>query len=119
MGPVSVVEVLVLLQHDHQVPPVPDQGAVQHLPPAAADPPFHDRIHSRRLDRGAYDPDARGLEHGIERQREAGVPVVQHELHPRPGIFQVHEQVPGLLHDQGLDRVPGGTEDPNAAGAKG
>ena len=86
MGPVSVVEVLVLLQHDHQVPPVPDQGAVQHLPPAAADPPFHDRIHSRRLDRGAYDPDARGLEHGIERQREAGVPVVQHELHPRPGF---------------------------------
>ena len=76
------------------------------------------RFHSRRLDRRADDPDARGLEHGIERQREAGVPVVQHELHPRPGIFQVHEQVPGLLHDPGLDRVAGGTEDPDAAGAK-
>ena len=37
---------------------------------------------------------------------------------PRPGIFEVHDQVPGLLHDPGLDRVPGGTEDPNAAGAK-
>jgi hypothetical protein len=36
----------------------------------------------------------------------------------RVGIFQVHEQVPGLLHDPGLDRVPGGTEDPDAAGAK-
>jgi hypothetical protein len=42
---------------------------------------------------------------------------VQHEVHPRPGIFQVHEQVSGLLHDPGLDRVPGGTEDPNVAGA--
>ena len=86
--------------------------------PAAADPPFHDRIHSRRPDRGADDPHARSPEHSIERQREAGVPVVQHELHPRPGIFQVHEQVPGLLHDPGLDRVPGGAENPDAAGAK-
>jgi hypothetical protein len=87
------------------VPPVPDQGAVQQLPPAAADLPFHDRIHSRRLDRGADDPDARGLEHCIERQRQTGVPVVQHEPHPAPGIVQVHEQVPGLLHDPGLDRA--------------
>jgi hypothetical protein len=42
---------------------------------------------------------------------------MQHELHPRPGVFQVHEQVPGLLHDPGLDRVLGGAEDPDPAGA--
>jgi hypothetical protein len=42
---------------------------------------------------------------------------VQHELHPRPGIFQIRKQVPCLLHDPGVDRVLGGAEDPDAAGA--
>ena len=99
------------------MPLVPDQGTVQQLAPAAADPPFRDRIHSRRPGGGADDPHACCPEHRIERRREAGVPVVQHELDPRPGIFQVHEQVPGLLHDPGLDGVLGGAEDPDAAGA--
>jgi hypothetical protein len=45
---VRVVEVLVLVQRDHRVALIPDQGPVQQLSPAAADPPFHDRIHSRR-----------------------------------------------------------------------
>src|SRR5689334_15751418 len=45
--PVGVVEVLVLPQHRHQVALVPDQGPVQQLTPAAANPPFCDRIHSR------------------------------------------------------------------------
>jgi hypothetical protein len=40
--PVGVVKVLIFAQHGHQVPLVPDQGAVQQLTPAAADPPFHD-----------------------------------------------------------------------------
>jgi hypothetical protein len=35
---VGVVEVLVLAQDGHQVPLVPDQGPVQELSPAAADP---------------------------------------------------------------------------------
>jgi len=37
----------------------------------------------------------------------------------RCGLFQgaVHEQVPGLRHHPGLDRMPGGTQDPHAAGA--
>jgi hypothetical protein len=39
---------------------------------------------------------------------EAGIAVVQHELHPHPGISQVPEQVPGLLHHPGLGRVPRG-----------
>src|ERR1022692_2740677 len=47
--PVGIVKVLVVPQHHHQVPLVPDQGSVQQLTSAAADPPFHDRIHSRRL----------------------------------------------------------------------
>jgi hypothetical protein len=60
--PVRIVEVLVLAQHDHQMPLIPDQGPVQELAAAAADPAFHDRIHPRRLDRRADDPDARSLE---------------------------------------------------------
>ena len=36
--PVGVVEVLVLTQHDHQVPLIPHQGPVQQLAAAAADP---------------------------------------------------------------------------------
>ena len=116
-GTVSVAGVLVLVQHDHQVPLVPDQGAVQRLPAAAADPPFHYRIHSRRLDRGADNPDASSPEHRAGRGGEAGVPVMQHELHPSPGILQVHDQVSGLLHHPGLDRMFGGAQNPHAAGA--
>jgi hypothetical protein len=36
--PVGVVEILVLPQHGHQVPLVPDQRPVQQVPPAAANP---------------------------------------------------------------------------------
>jgi hypothetical protein len=45
------------------------------------------------------------------------IPVVQDELCPCPGVFQVHEQVPGLLHYLRLDRMLGGSEDLDAAGA--
>jgi len=34
-----------------------------------------------------------------------------------PGIPQVHEQVPGLLNDPGLDRVLRGAQDPDAPAA--
>ena len=117
MRPVGVVEVLVLAQHDHQVPLIPHQGPVQQLAAAAADPPFHDRIHPGRLNRSTDYPGASGTEDLIERGGEAGVPVMQDELHPRPHIFQVHEQVPGLLDHPRRDRVPGGSEDAYPAGA--
>jgi hypothetical protein len=65
--PVGVVEVLVLAQHDHQVPLIPHQGPVQQLAAAAADPPFHDRIHPRRLNRSTDYPGASGTEDLIER----------------------------------------------------
>jgi hypothetical protein len=37
-APVGVGEVLVLAQHDHQVPLIPHQGSVQQLAAARADP---------------------------------------------------------------------------------
>jgi hypothetical protein len=42
---------------------------------------------------------------------------MQDELHAHPCIAQVHQEVPGLLHYPRLNRVPGGSEDPDAAGA--
>jgi hypothetical protein len=117
VGPVGVAEILVLAQDGHQVPVVPDQGPVQQLTAAAADPAFHDRIHPRRLNARAGNPDASGPEDLIERGGEAGVPVVQHELCPRPGVFEVHQQISGLLHNPRLDRVLGSAKDADAAGA--
>jgi hypothetical protein len=60
MRPVSVAEVLVLTQHDHQVTLVPDRRPVQEFSPAAADSALHDRIHPRCLDRRADDSGAGG-----------------------------------------------------------
>ena len=42
---------------------------------------------------------------------------MQDELHAHSCIFQVHQQVPGLLHYPGLDRMLSGSEDPDAASA--
>jgi hypothetical protein len=82
--PVRAAEILLLPQHDHQVPLVPGQRPVRQLPSAAANPAFHDRVHPRRLDRGPDDPGAPGPENGVERGGEAGVPVMEHQLHPVP-----------------------------------
>jgi hypothetical protein len=79
-----VQQVLVLAQHGHQVALVPYQGPVRQLTPAGADPAFHDRVHSRRLNSGADHPGASGLEDGAGRGGEAGVPVMQDELHAHP-----------------------------------
>jgi hypothetical protein len=39
---------------------------------------------------------------------------MQHELHPRARVLQIHEQVPGLLDDPGPDRMLCGAQDPDA-----
>ena len=44
---------------------------------------------------------------------------MQEELHSRPDILQVHEQVPGLLDHPRTDRVLGGSEDAYPAGVGG
>ena len=83
--PVRIVEILVLPQHRHQVALVSDQGPVEQLTPAAADPAFHDRI--GRLGRRADNPRASSLEQRVECGGEAGVAVVQDELCSCPGVF--------------------------------
>jgi hypothetical protein len=115
--PAGVAEVLVLARDGHQVALVPYQGPVRQLTPAAAGPAFHDRIAPRRPGRRADNPGARSLEHRAGWGGEAGVPVVRDELCRCPAVFQVHEQVPGLLPYPRLDQMPGGPGDPDAAGA--
>jgi hypothetical protein len=55
MRPVRVVELLELTQCADQVPPVPDQGAVEQLAAAGQHPPLADRVHSRHLDPAEHD----------------------------------------------------------------
>ena len=62
-------------------------------------------------------PGASGTENLIERGGEAGVPVKQAELHLRPDILQVRDQVPGLLDHPRLDRVPDRSADAYPADA--
>jgi hypothetical protein len=47
--PVLIVVDLVLAQDPPQMVQIPDQGAVEKLAPASADPAFGDRVHARRL----------------------------------------------------------------------
>jgi len=58
-----------------------------------------------------------GVGHGAGHGGEAGVPVMQDELHAHPCIFQVHQEVPALLHYPGLGWVRRGAQDPDPAGA--
>ena len=77
--PGSVVVRLVFGQDGVQVLLAEDQHAVQKLAAQGADQAFADRVRPRRLDSGAQDPGASGLEHGVERGREVRAAVTDQE----------------------------------------
>jgi hypothetical protein len=58
---------------------VDDEDPVEDLPAQAAHPAFHDRVRSGCLDRCLDDPDALGMEYGIEGAGELGIPVADQE----------------------------------------
>jgi hypothetical protein len=66
VGPMRVVELLVLVQGVEQVPLVPDQRAVKQFAAAALDPAFHDRVHSWDPDAAEDDLDARAGKSGVK-----------------------------------------------------
>jgi hypothetical protein len=68
--PVLIVVDLVCVQDPPQMVLVPDQGAVQELAAASADPAFGDRIHARRPDVAEHDPDPGIGENRVERRGE-------------------------------------------------
>src|ERR1022692_2624295 len=42
-------------------------------------------------------------------------PVMQHKPRPDAGVIEIHQEVPGLLHHRGLDRVLRCSENPGPA----
>ena len=64
--PGRVVVHLVLGQDGTQMALPKEQHAVEELTAQSADEALADRVHPRRLDSGAQDPGAGGLEDGVE-----------------------------------------------------
>jgi hypothetical protein len=80
-----------------QMGPVPDEGAVQGLAAASADPAFDDRVHPGCLDAAEHGLDPGVGEDGIERGGEVRAAVADHERDPVGLAAEIHDQVAGLL----------------------
>jgi hypothetical protein len=116
MRPVLIVVGLVLAQDLSQMGLVPDEGAVQELASASPDPAFDDGIHPGRLDAAGHGPDPGAGEDGIECGGEVRAAVADHELDLAGPAAKVHDQVAGLLGGPFPGRMPGESEDADAAG---
>jgi hypothetical protein len=112
---VGVVVPLVFAECVQQVCLVPHQRAVEQFAAAALDPAFHDRVHSGHLDPAEHNLDACLGEDRVEQGRVLAVPVADEVPHVRPGVPQVHDQVPGGLGHPGGGRVRGPAKDADAA----
>jgi hypothetical protein len=75
-----------------------DQAAVEEFAAQRADQAFANRVHPRRLDSGAQDGGAGGLEDSIKGSREVRVAVADQEPGALEALTQVQVQVAGLLH---------------------
>jgi len=95
--PVSVVVIDVLAENEPEMPFAGDQHPVQALAADAGNPAFGDRVRARRPDRRPDDPHAGRGEHSVEGRGELGVPVPDQELEAVSPVFEVHQQVTGLL----------------------
>jgi hypothetical protein len=71
----TVVVVLVLVEHNRGVALVDDQDAIEEFATDRADEAFGDRVGSRRPHRCPDDADVDGAEDGVERGGELGVAV--------------------------------------------
>ncbi len=78
---------------------VDDEDPVEDLPAQAAHPAFHDRVRSGCLDWCLDDPDALGLEYGIEGAGELGIPVADQELELAGLVAEVEQEITRLLGD--------------------
>jgi hypothetical protein len=93
MGAGGVVMLLVLGQDCAQVCLVQDQGPVQELTAQGTGKALADRVHPRRLYRGAQDRGAGGLEDGIERRGEVRAAVTDQETEVPESLAEVQGQV--------------------------
>lgn len=94
------------------------QHPVQQLTTYRPDPPFGYRVAGWCLHGRWQDLDAVGGEDRIEGVGELRVPVGDKELELPDAVFQVHEQVPGLLRHPRSGWVGGDAQDVDGAGGK-
>ena len=114
--PMLIVVGLILVQDPPQLVLVPDEGAVQELAAASADPAFGDRVHAGRPDVAEHGPDASISENRVERGREVRAAVADHELDSARLLAEVHEQVAGLLGGPRPGGMQRQSEDADAQG---
>ena len=101
-----IVVGFVVAQDLPQVGLVPDEGAVQELAAASADPAFGDRVHAGRPHVAQHGPDASVGEDRVECGGEVRSAVADHELNLIRLLAEIHEEVAGLLGGP----LPGGMQ---------
>src|ERR1700687_981357 len=80
---------LVLVQDPPQMVLIPDEGAIEKLAPASADPAFGYCVHPGRPDVAEHGPDPGISEDRVERGRVVRATVADHELDPvRPLAYR-------------------------------
>src|ERR1019366_9673861 len=95
---------------------VPDEGPVQELAAASADPPFGDRVHAGRLDVAEHGPNPGVSDDRVERTRELAIAVADHEPDPVRLLAKIHHQVAGLLSGPFRGGMERDAEDTDAPG---
>ncbi len=116
MRPVLVVTGLVLAQDLSQMALVLDEGEVQELAAASADPAFGDRVHAGRADVAEHGLDAGVGEDRVEWVSEVWCAVADHELDLIRLLAEVHMEVAGLLGCPLPGGMGGDAEDADAPG---
>src|SRR5271165_4051055 len=95
---------------------IPDQGAIQKLAAASADPAFGYRVHAGRPHVAEHGPDPGAGEDRVERGRVVRATVADHELGPMRLLAEVHDQVASLLGGPFSGWVQGDSENADAPG---
>src|SRR5438552_18384240 len=95
---------------------IPDQGAVEKLAAACADPAFGYRVHAGRPHVTEHGADPGTGKDRVERGGVVRAAVAVHELGPTCLLAEVHDQVASLLGGPFSGWVQGDSEDADAPG---
>ena len=114
--PVLIMVGLVLAQDPPRMALISDQGAVERLAPASADPAFGFRVHARRLHVAEHYPDPGISEDRVERGGGFRATAADHELDSMCLLAEIHHQVASLLGRPFSGGMQGNSEDADAPG---